>query len=178
LLLASGSIVAQENDAQGNFKVLIGQKSLKADDWEPIENQLQFGAMLDFTTDAIPVNFVFGVFYSSDETTEGPFTLSGNTIDFLFGVNKYFVTNSNFQPYIGLGGVFTAAELKLSGYGDSNSADGNGIGFWVGGGFQILVTPNIALGADLRYSQVEVKIEETEGEGGGLQYAVFVGYHF
>jgi hypothetical protein len=40
LLLASGSIVAQENHAHRNFKLSIGPKSMDKDYWYPVEKAI------------------------------------------------------------------------------------------------------------------------------------------
>jgi opacity protein-like surface antigen len=176
LLLASGSIVAQENHAHRNFKLSIGPKSMDKDYWYPVEKQLQYGAMFDYKADTAPFNFAFGLFYSNDngESTYSGSNISMSTIDFLFGVNKYFVVDNTTQPYIGFGGVYTRIDLSYEG---SDSESGAGIGFWFSGGLQMLISSNIALGAEVRYSQVEVDLQG-DLEGGGLQFAVFVGYHF
>lgn len=173
-------------DADGHVNFFIGQKSLDSDDWEPIEDQIEFGAVMSFGQEGWPVHIAVDVLFSADEETVfdplfGNVTLTGSTFEIDAGVRKIW-KKGRVLPYLGAGvGIIGAALEVDDGF---VSVDGNdaAVGFWAGAGVFWRLGNHFNVGLDARYSSADVDLDFGSGvvardvSAGGLQYGVLLGF--
>jgi len=172
--------------ADGHVNFFIGQKSLDDGDWQPIEDQLEFGAVMSFGQDDWPVHIAVDVLASADEETLsdpalGTVTLTGSTVEFAAGVRKIW-KKGRVLPYLGAGVGIIAAGSKFDDGFVSVDASDAGFGFWAGGGVFWRLGGHFNIGLDARYSSAEVDLDFGSGvvaqdvSAGGLHYGVLLGF--
>lgn len=162
----------------GNINAFLGTKQLDKDDWEPLEEQSEFGVMVDFKKTNWPVSIAIDFLSSSDDTTISGINLEGKTTEFAFGVRKIFDTSSNIRPFIGGGLANISAEMSAQLGGVSVSDDDSTMGFWLCGGIYWTFAESFNLGLHLRYSDAEVTMYNYTGEAGGTHTGLILGYHW
>lgn len=175
----TGSDAFAQNNWTGHVNGFIGMKNLDDNDWEPLEEQFEFGLDIDFKQHDWPVNAVVGYWYSSDDDTVQGIDLDANSSELYAGVRKIFdLTGSQLQPFVGGGLAFVSAELEGALLGVKVSDDDTAFGGWIEGGAYLPVTENFHIGFDIRYSKAEVTLYGIDAEAGGLHYGVLAGYHW
>jgi hypothetical protein len=171
----------------GNINGFLGMKQLDEDDWEPVEEQTEFGVKLDFKQQSWPVSIAIDYFLSSDDDSGLYFvpgygvisaTLEGETSELCFGVRKVWDASPTMRPFIGGGLAHITAEVEATALGVSASADDDAIGFWIGGGIYWTLGEHFNIGFDLRWSKAEVTINGVDAEGGGGHAGLLIGYHW
>jgi hypothetical protein len=168
----------------GNISGYFGFRALDKDDWEPVDDHLQFGAVGDITPTgwpvAIAVDLLISVGVEEDEYVDGSLAdIIGSVTELDVGVRKIFNTESNFSPYIGGGLAFATATREIDYvFSPSVDDDDSGVGIWVGGGFYALLGNHFNVGLDLRFSSVEVELFNEDVNAGGFQLGALVGYHW
>jgi hypothetical protein len=173
--------------ADGHVNFFIGQKSLDGDDWEPIEDQLEFGAVMSFGQDKWPVHIAVDILAAADEETVfdpfggGNVTVTGSTFEVAAGVRKIW-KKGRVLPYIGAGVCVIGAAVELDhGFVSVDGSD-SGVGFWAGGGLFWRLGGHFNIGLDARYSSADVDIDFGSGivaqdvSAGGLHYGVLLGF--
>ena len=127
---------AYADDYTGNVNFLLGQKSLKSEDWAPLEEQTTFAVLIDFKQSRWPVSIAIDLLGSSDKGTLYTVNYKGSTTELDLGVRKIWdESGTSLRPYVGGGIAFIKAEIKgtyLSG--NSESASDNAAGFWLNTG--------------------------------------------
>ncbi len=177
---------ANANEWTGNVNFFLGQKTLEKDDWEPVDEQPEFGILVDFKQQDWPISIAIDILGSSDDetindVTLGSFSFEAQTTEINLGVRKIWNTvNNSIKPYIGGGVAFinADAELQISnsliGISDSDSA----AGLWLGGGVYWTLNQNFNIGLDLRYSQADVTLFDESIKAGGTHVGLVLGYHW
>lgn len=169
---------APANAWTGNANVFLGQKTLDKDDWEPADEQAEFGVLVDFKQTQWPVSIAIDVLGSVDEVTVLGVNIEASTSEFDVGVRKVWeVSGSSIRPYIGGGIAFVGAEIKETSF-TNVSFDDNGTGIWLNGGIYWTLGQSFNLGLDLRYSQAEVTFFGEDVEAGGTHAGIILGYHW
>lgn len=177
---------ANAGEWTGNVNFFLGQKTLDKDDWEPVDEQPEFGVLVDFKKQDWPVSIAIDILGSSgDETLNDPdlgnLSFEAKTSELNLGVRKIWNTaNSSIRPYVGGGVAFinADAELKSTGFSISVSDDDMGTGFWLGGGVYWTLNQSFNLGLDLRYSQADVTLFDESLKAGGTHVGLMLGYHW
>jgi hypothetical protein len=170
--------------ATGNVSGYLGIRALDDDDWAPVEDQLQFGAVADFTPTDWPVSlaadFLVSAGVEEDEYVGGSLAdIIGSVAELDLGVRKIFATGSSFSPYIGGGLAFATAKMEIDYvWAPSEDDDDSGVGLWVGGGFYALLGNHFNIGFDMRISSVDVTLFNHDTDAGGFQMGALVGYHW
>jgi hypothetical protein len=176
---------AVAGDPDGHVNFFLGQKALDSD-WDPVDQQPEFGAIMSFGKSDWPVFIAVDVMTSAEEKeffddTFGQATFTGGTYELAFGARKIWKMGST-HPYVG-GGIAVigaTAEVDL-GFVDVD-ADDSAIGPWVSGGVFWRLGNRFNLGFDLRYSSAEVDLDFGSGivsqdvSAGGLHYGLLVGF--
>lgn len=164
----------------GNVNFLLGSKSLEESDWAPVEEQGEFGVMLDFKEQSWPVSIAIDMLGSGDEETISGFKFEGTTSEFDLGARKIFeIENSNIRPFIGGGLALISAEAKLSYSGiPIGSASDSGAGLWLNGGVYWSINDQFNLGVQLRTSTAEVTFNGYDIQAGGGHAGVMLGFHW
>ena len=129
--------MAQDNNWTGNINFLYGIKYLDEDDWEPVEDQDEWGISLDFKMKDWPVSIAIDYLYSDDDTTGvyyvpgyGNITakLEGETYEIDFGVRYIAEFSLLVKPFVGGGISYINAEVSVSTMGVSVSEDDSAVG--------------------------------------------------
>ena len=160
-----------------------GVKLLDKDEWEPTETNTAVGAAGVVTPEGKPFGVFASISHSWDEVTTDELTPGVNldyemsTTDALVGP-VFYKRAEKVAGYAGGGLAYTNAEFTLSGPGGSVDGSGNGFGFWVGGGAQILFKDGFGVGIHAIFSRVDADIDGEDAKVGGILLAAAVGYHF
>lgn len=126
------------------ISVSLGQRFID-DDFEPVEDEFTYGVEFSKDLPSAPLWWEVGFFASDDE--DSGTNAEGSTQEFYGGVRRYFEDpGSKLHPYVGGGLSFMNAELD----GGFIEDDDNVIGLYVHGGAVYDITPEWALGLDLR----------------------------
>ena len=187
-LLAAAALTLSpaQADADGHVNFFLGQKSLSSDDWKPLDDQFEFGAVMSFGQDDWPVHIAVDVLTSVDqETVYDPFTgdvtFTGSTFEIDAGVRKIWKAGQ-VRPYIGGGvGVMGAALMFNFGF-DSVAAIDATLGIWADTGVFFRLGSHFNIGLDLRYSSAKVDLDFGSGIGardvnaGGFSYGLLMGF--
>lgn len=175
------AFVPAKADADGHVNFFLGQKSLDSDDWAPIDDQFEFGAVMSFGQDAWPVHIAVDVLASVGQEDLGGGTFTGSTFEVDAGVRKIWKKGKTL-PYVGAGVSVVGAAAKLeTPFGDTDG-DGSGFGFWAGGGVFWRLGERFNIGLDVRYSDAKVDLDFGSGvvardvNAGGLQYGLLLGF--
>jgi hypothetical protein len=171
-------INAPANAWTGNVNAFLGQKTLDADDWEPIDKQPEFGVLLDFKQQDWPISIAIDFLGSTDDTTVAGVLVEGSTSEFDVGIRKIWEVSGNpIRPYIGGGLAFVNAEIRGT-YIFTVTEEDTGAGIWLNGGFYWTLSQHFNLGFDLRYSQADVTLYNVDVKAGGTHAGILLGYHW
>jgi len=171
----------------GNINAFLGMKYLDEGDWEPLDEQEEFGIKVDFKQQGWPVSIAIDYLSSSDDGTmlmyhprfgTVPFNFEGETSELCFGVRKIWDYFPTMRPFIGGGIAFINAEIEGRALGKRLSVDDDAVGIWVNGGIYWTLAEHFNIGFDLRWSKAEVTLLGIKGEAGGTHAGVLVGYHW
>jgi hypothetical protein len=165
-------------DWTGNVNFTLGSKALDKDDWEPIEDQGEFGINVDFRKKEWPVNIAIAILGSAGEGKMNGINVKGTTSELRFGVRKIWEPNEIMRPFLGGGVALLSAEYEGSSSGVRVSDDDTGIGLWLNGGIYWTLSHSFNLGFELGYSTGEVTLYGVDGNAGGGHAALLLGYHW
>lgn len=164
--------------ASGNINVSIGQKFLESD-WEPVDNQFEFGIESDFKQLEWPVSAVLGYSYSTDDDTVEGVDVSGNTTEIFAGIKKIWNQPSNLHTFISGGFciVNTEASFNVSGVKVSDSDSGTGL--WLSGGAYLTLEEHYNIGTQIKYTHANAtNIFDVNAKASGFHYGLLAGYSF
>jgi len=173
--LLVSTVIASPTVASGNVNFFLGQKMLEEGDWEPIENQGEFGAQITVGKEQWPVQIAIDVLGSSKEDEVFGIDVRGGTVEVDFGVRKIFGKN-DVHPFVGGGiaSIFGVAEGELFGF--SVDDDDSAAGFWVDGGVFWRLGKRFNIGLDVRYSKAEIKLFNVDVNAGGTHAGLLLGW--
>jgi hypothetical protein len=157
---------AVAGDPDGHVNVFLGQKFLASADWDPVQQQPEFGAIMSFGNSDWPVLIAVDVMTSAKKVdVRGQFgswaTRTAATIEGAFGARKIWNLGDT-HPYVGGGIALISArekfEFESAGITFAD-ADDTSIGPWVSGGVFWRLGNRFNLGFDVRYSTANVDLE-------------------
>lgn len=173
--------------AGGNLNFTLGQRDLGSE-WEPLDSQFMFGAVVDWGMDDWPVHLAWGLNVSADSQEN----IYGTSVDFdvafaeiSFGGVWLPIRNKPFRPYLGAGIASVAAAYQVDGYGISVDENDQDFGYYVNGGVYWRLGPRFNLGLDLRYgggSEFDLAVPGEFGsqtirvDGGYFAYSLLLGF--
>jgi hypothetical protein len=122
-------------------------------------------------------------------TAEANTEYKASTNEYRLGAKKIWEPTSNMRPFVGFGLAMIKAKTEISvsaadaaAYSITSPLSDNdkAIGIWMSGGVYWTLFERFNFGAEIAYSQANVKFKETGGKmnAGGTHYGLFVGYHF
>jgi opacity protein-like surface antigen len=168
-----------ERDWTGNLNGFFGFKALDEDDWEPVELQGAIGGEIDFRHRSWPISLAAGLRLTSASDEEGIFDIVGSTVELTAGVKKVFEPGRSIvRPFIGGGVALVAARVDRETPAGDVDDDDAGVGFYVDGGIYWLINQQFNIGLDVRYTDAEVTLFDTDREAGGLQVGALLGFHW
>lgn len=178
VILILVTISAHANEWTGNINLFLGKKFLDSDVWAPVDEQDEFGILVDFKKNHWPVSIALDLLVSADEVTEYGVNFEGETTEFNAGVRKIWkVSDSSMRPYIGGGYSLVRAEWETTGA-LSQSGDDKGSGIWLNCGIYWTLLQSFNIGLDLRYTNSEITLLSTWDDAGGAHAGLFLGYHW
>jgi hypothetical protein len=157
--------------AQYQVNFLLGQKMLDEGDWEPLEEQSEFGVAATFGNENWPVQVAVDLLGSTDDGDFEGLDVEASTAEFAVGVRKIWNKNKA-KPFFGGGLAFVNAELEIEGV----SVDDDAVGAWVNGGVFWRLGSRFNLGVDVRVSRAEVSAFGVDVEAGGEHIALILGF--
>jgi opacity protein-like surface antigen len=176
-LLAFPRGARADSNLTGNINFSLGQKFLESD-WDKnntdLRDQFEFGALFDFRPQTWPINIAVD-FLGSTIKDNG---ITGSTGEFAVGVRKYFLENTNIQPFVGGGVTSITGKQSHRDRGSIVSIDDTGIGPWLMAGVQFRPATHLNLGFNVRYSHARVTFLDDDMDAGGVHYGLFAGYAF
>lgn len=170
--------MAQQDAWTGNVNVLLGAKALDKDDWEPAEEQGEFGIEVDFRQKDWPVNIAIDLLGAAGEGTQSGIKLESRTSELNIGVRKIWDHFPHVRPFIGGGLSFMRAEAKGSALGITVSDKDTGTGLWLGGGVYWTLGESFNIGFEFKSSSGEVTLFNTNVNAGGGHFGILAGYHW
>ena len=173
----STSTPAFAGDWTGNANFFLGQKSLDSDDWEPLENQGEFGAEVSWGKKAWPILIATDVLISGDSDEISGNDVDAGTAEIDLGVRKIWEVKT-FRPYVGGGLALISAsfEFDLPGTSATIDDDDSAVGAWVGGGAFWRVGSRFNIGGAIRYSTADVEFGGEDIDAGGLSVGLLLGW--
>ena len=165
--------VAICEDWTGNINVFLGAKALE-DEWEPAEEQSEFGIEFDFKQDGWPVSIAIDYLSGSGDGTLGGIEFESETSELNLGVRKIWDTSPRVRPFIGGGIAFITGEFSGLGLSEEDDA----VGAWIGGGVYWTLGEHFNLGLEGKYSSADVTLFGLEVDAGGGHFGLLVGYHW
>jgi len=170
----------------GNVNFFVGIKNLDEADWEPVEKQNEYGVLVDFKQNDWPISIAIDALLSKGEKKEydsffgTDVKYEAEIVELGFGVRKIIKPNSILSLSFGGGIAAIQADIKLSAFLSSASDDDKGVGFWADFGAFLTVGEEkvFNIGLNIRYSDAEVEIADSEGEAGGRHIALIFGFHW
>ncbi len=167
---------AEDANTVTNFTVLVGQRMLDEDDWEPVEDQIVMGVEVDQYELDESFGWEVGIQYSDDDGSVLGTDVSGSTTEFSFGVRKTFWYSGKLHPYIGLGISTLRAESDISG--GTRDKDG-AVGGYAHAGLYWNVGQNFNVGVDVRTLQLtDITLNGVDADSNYFQGAVTLGLAF
>jgi len=159
----------------GNANFFLGGKALDSNDWEPLEDQAEFGAEVSFGKDGWPISIAIDLLGAASEETEGGIDFEGRTSELGVGVRKIWEVGRT-RPYVGGGIALVNAEIEADVPGPNISEDDEGIGAWVGGGVFWRLGSRFNIGVAARFSKAEVTLFGEDVEAGGTHVGILLGW--
>ena len=162
----------------GNVNFFLGQKALDENEWAPVDEQGEFGVLVDFKQANWPVSMAIDFLVSVDEKTDAGFNVEGITTEIDFGVRKIWeIAGNPTRPYIGGGLALISGEFTVTGF-SSVTDDDSGLGIWLNAGIYWTLGQSFNIGLDLRYSQADVTLFGLDVDAGGTHAGLILGYHW
>ncbi len=162
-------------DWTGNANFFLGQKSLDSNDWEPLEDQIEFGAEVSWGPKSWPVLIATDILISGDSDDISGVDVDAATSEFDFGVRKIWAVES-FHPYVGGGLAIVGAAIEASSGGNSIDESDNGVGVWVGGGAFWRLGSHFNIGGSVRFSTADVEFGSEDVDAGGFHVGLLLGW--
>lgn len=168
-----------------NINFLVGSRGLDENDWEPVDQQLDFGIEADTYKPHGGIGAELGAHYSFDEgkaqiLNEGEADVEGETWEVFAGARKTFpLVNDRLFPYVGMGLSYIHADFDATLSNGSVSDDSATFGVYIRGGAYWNFVGNWHAGLDFRrLIGTEVDILGIESDADYFQAALFFGFAF
>jgi len=166
-----GAFLSPSSLAQYQVNFLLGDKMLDKGDWEPVEDQAEFGVAATIGSEDRPVQFALDLLGSWDEANYFGVDVEGSTSELAVGVRKIWGKRKA-KPFFGGGLAFVNGEFKAFDLSDDDTA----LGLWVNGGVFWRLGRRFNIGLDVRVSRAEVEVFGVDIEAGGEHVALILGF--
>lgn len=158
-------------DSKGEVNFIIGGKGLDKNDWDPNEDQGEFGAEVTWGGSDWPIAFATDILASSAGADLLGFEYNDQSSELAFGVRKIWEAGRA-RPYIG-GGI---AKLDAQRERGNVTEDDTTLGGWIGGGIFWRLGSRFNIGLAARVSRGQVTIGGVEKEAGGSHAGLILGW--
>lgn len=174
-LAAAHPAVAASGEWTGDVNFVLGQKMLKTEDWDPVEDQGALAAEVSWGKRVWPISIATDLLGSNETTTVAGVDFEGTTSELGLGIRKIW-QSGKFHVYIGGGLAQIYAKAKVSVTGFSAEDTGDGTGGWAGAGVFWRLGRRFNLGLAGRLSKATARISRTDVEVGGAFGGVTIGW--
>jgi hypothetical protein len=157
-------------DSKGSVNFILGGKSLDSD-WEPNEDQGEFGAEVTWGPADWPIAFATDILASSAGADLLGIEINDQSSELAFGVRKIWEAGRA-RPYLG-GGV---AKLDAQRERGNVTEDDTTLGGWIGGGIFWRLGSRFNIGIAARVSRGQVTIGGEDKEAGGSHAGLILGW--
>ncbi len=163
-----------------NMTVLVGQRFLDEDDWEPLEEPVAFAVEFDRYGRFDPAGFEFGFSYAEDSGNVGAIDVDSQIWELYGGVRKTFsLAEDRLHPYLSAGASWSNAEVDASLGGLSTDIDDDALGFYLRGGVYYTFGGGLNLGIDYRkLLGADYDAQGESADGDFDQFSLSLGYSF
>jgi len=174
LLTSSNAIYAT-----GNFNIMLGSKTLKKNDWRPVESQLEYGFGFEIQSSESEWPIALVVTWLTSEASEigDDIKRTGKTSEFDVGIRAYLI-EGRVRFFIEGGQAFFSAKKATEGFGSPVSDSSSASGYWYGAGIDVMLNKALSIGLLGRISNAILTVGDVDGEIGGEHLNVFVAFHF
>lgn len=178
-----GRALAQDNvDWRANTALIFGLKNLPGE-WEPTDDQTEFGLQTDFRQEHWPISLAVDLSRSgsgTESTGVGPLNLKaeGRTIQLNLGIRKIIETKGAMEPFIGAGPTLIQGSIDQVAPGIDASDDDTGFGFWVDAGFYYPLASFFFIGAQVEYATAEIELFGSDLDAGGTHISGLAGFRW
>ncbi len=172
-IAGSGISAFGQSDWTGNVNFFLGAKALE-DEWDPAEEQTEFGIEVDFRQQSWPVSIAIDLLVAAGEDDFFGANIESRTSELNIGVRKIWDKSPQVRPFIGGGVSFISGEFKAFGFSEDDSA----MGFWIGGGVYWTLSQHFNLGLELKASSAEITLFDVDANAGGGHFGLLIGYHW
>jgi hypothetical protein len=171
----------------GNVNLFLGAKFLDEDDWEPVDEHVEGGILVDFKQNWLPFSIAIDLLYSGNDQNIGiavfgfgTFSahVESRTTEVNLGIRKIWEKSETVRPFIGGGVAIINAELESKALGVSESDDDIGVGAWIDAGIYLTLKRRFNIGIDARWSRAEVDLFGVTGQAGGWHFGAMAGFHW
>jgi opacity protein-like surface antigen len=164
-----------QSDWTGNVNFFLGGKTLE-NEWEPAEQQGEFGIEVDFRQQNWPVSIAIDLLVAAGEGNIGVLDYESRTSELNIGVRKIWDKSTHLRPFIGGGISFISGEFEWSTL--RISEDDSAMGLWLGGGVYWALSEHFNLGLELKSSYAEINLGGLDVNAGGGHFGLLIGYHW
>ena len=187
LVLVVVAVLSATDDAQARYKgdlnLFAGELWLKSSDWSPVDEQPEFGLMLNFGEERAPIHFAIDVFASRREVTNagptGTGQVKGTSHEVAIGVRKVW-DQAAARPHLGAGATAIGVSEEFDGLAGVGANDDRAYGAWVDLGVTWRLASHLNLGIETRYSYALATIgsgsSAREVTAGGIHLGLLIGY--
>lgn len=141
-----------ESMSNRHVTLLLGERMLDEDDWDPVEDQWAGGVELDGTDPSSGHGYEFGMTFSRDDDDDGPVDVEGNTFDVYGGYRYTFRPDEqSIHPYLSGGLAVIRAEAEVDTPVGNNSDDDVSPGAYVRAGIAFDLSDRMRVGLDYRH---------------------------
>jgi hypothetical protein len=158
-------------ESKGEVNFILGKKMLDQADWEPVEDQGEFGAEVTWGGSDWPIAFATDIVASSHGGDLSFFQVEGQTSELAFGLRKIWEAGAA-RPYLGGGIAKIDAQREANGVREDDTA----LGGWLGAGIFWRLGSRFNIGLAGRVSRGKVTVFGLEREAGGTHAGLILGW--
>jgi opacity protein-like surface antigen len=158
----------------GNLNLFFGFKYLDEIEWEPTDDQVEYGIEFDFRRHTWPINIAIDFLSGSDDGEAQGIKFESKTSELNLGVRKTWEGLGPLHTFVGGGFSVIWGEFSGRGLTERDKA----LGWWFNGGVYWTLTEHFNIGLEGRFSTSDVTLFGIDVDPGGAHIGVVSGFHW
>jgi opacity protein-like surface antigen len=143
---------AMSSPGNRHATLMVGERSLDEDDWEPFDSPTVYGVEFDESSPGSGNGFEAGFFYTTDEDDDVAGKVEVKTYEFYGGVRHTFRPGQGgLHPFVSAGLDLEHGRIKVTAPGVSEADGDLVVGAYARAGLLWDITERVRLGVDYRY---------------------------